>query len=305
MNPTRRIEPGHDEWPAQLDELGSEAPKELYLAGLPLKVHEDSIAIVGAREASAAGLEAASTFARQLAEAKFTIVSGLARGIDAAAHKGALEARGHTIAVVGCGLDIDYPVANSGLKRAVMTHGTVVSEYPEGTSPNYFNFPPRNRIIAGLCKATLIIEGGEKSGALITARYALDFNREVLALPGSYRNPLAYAPNELIRTGQAALVTSVQQIFDELSPGTIWGGAAIGTSRLQIPDLDDDECQVLFFLDDRPIPPDHVCRTLGLEVGRAALVLSRLEIRGWASRKGGGYELTRTGAGIKSALMTA
>jgi DNA processing protein len=264
---------------------------------------ERTLAIVGARYPSAAGLDAAERFATGLTEAGFTIVSGLAVGIDAAAHRACLEAGGYTIAVLGCGMDVDYPARNNGLKRRIAEVGTIVTEYFPGTSPDAFRFPKRNRIVAGLARGVLYVEGGERSGGLITAHAALDFNRSVFAIPGSIRNPLAVGPNELIRTGQAALVTEVKHICDDLEPGLVWDGPpTLGVQQAPVA-LEDEEVSVLTFLDDKPVSAESICGGLGLKPGEVALALSRLEIRGFVARRRGGYEIAGAGARVRSSLV--
>ena len=300
----RVITPGDDEWPARLDQLGDASPKQLFVRGQRIDAPERTIGIVGARYPTVAGLEAAERFATGLTEAGFTIVSGLALGIDAAAHRACLNAGGYTIAVLGCGLDIDYPVRNQGLKKRISEVGTVVTEYPEGTAPDAFRFPKRNRIIAGLAKAVLYVEGGKQSGGLITAHAALDLNRFVFAVPGSFRNPLAAGPNELIRTGEAALVTDVKQVLDELEPDLVWDNAPrIGRFERAVV-LEDLEARVLGFLDDRPASVDAICSSLGIKPGEAALALARLEIRSFATRRRSGYELAEAGARARAAIST-
>lgn len=297
----RVITPSDDEWPAQLNELGPARPVEqLYVRGLPLSVDRRAIAVVGARHPTAAGVEAAERLTRGLVEAGFSIISGLALGIDTVAHTTALHAGGYTIAVLGCGIDVGYPARNKGLKQRIEQSGTVLTEYAPGSPPSAFHFPERNRIVAGLASGVLFVEGGERSGGLITARAALDANRAVFAVPGSIRNALAAGPNELIRTSQATLVTTIGHIFDELEPGAVWDGPVErGVTKARV-ELNDVEAQVLRFLDDAPAAPDLVSRRLSLKPGQVAVALSRLEIRGYAAKRRSGYELTTAGARVRS-----
>jgi DNA processing protein len=189
------------------------------------------------------------------------------------------------------------------LKRQIEQHGTVVSEYPHGTTPDGFRFPKRNRIVAGIARAVLFVEGGPRSGGLITARAALDSNRWVFALPGSVRNPLAVGPNELIRAGEAALVTEVKHICDELEPGLVWDGApSVGLNEKAVV-LEDTEARVLGLLDDKPVSPELICSRLAIKPGEAALALSRLEIRSFVVRRPSGYELSGAGARARHALF--
>lgn len=298
----RRITRSDPEWPAALDEAALERPPSaLFLEGSPLPPRGRSVAVVGSRTPTAPGLEMAARLARGLVEAGFAIVSGLAVGIDTAAHRAALDAGGYTAAVLGCGLDVDYPRRNSGLKRRIASTGTLVSEYAGGVAPKPGNFPERNRIIAGLCESVVFIEGSEKSGGLITARFALDANRSVFAVPGSVRNPLAAGPNELIRTSQASLVTDVHHILQELAPGLVWGDAA-GGAPVGDPLVNPDEARLLLYLDDVPLPVDRICMELSLTCGKAAMLLAALEVRNFIVKRPGGYAVTETGARIRSRL---
>jgi DNA processing protein len=243
-------------------------------------------------------MEVARSLATGLAEAGCIVVSGLAVGIDAAAHDAALCAGGRTVAVVGCGLDINYPRRNRVLRRRLEAHGTVLSEHPAGVRPAPHNYPARNRIIVGLSSAVVVVEGGMHSGALITARIALDANRLVFAVPGSVRNPMAAGPNELIRRSEAALTTGVKDIFEEIAPAMVWRESDCATSPA--PPLEEEEREVLRVLDDTPVALDEICRHVPLSAGRVAMVLSRLEIRSLVLRRGGGYEITAGGARARS-----
>lgn len=299
----RDITSADQEWPALLNEMGVlHPPRRLFAEGLPLRNETKAVAVVGTRRPTAAGVEATEHLTRGLVEAGFTIVSGLAMGIDAVAHRTALRLGGYTIAVLGTGLDVIYPKRNRTVREEIIRRGTLLTEFPEGTQPLPHHFPARNRIVAGLSTGVLVIEGSYKSGALITARLAIDANRSVWALPGSFRNPMADGPNELIRTGQAALVTQVQHIFEDLSPSLVWGEDT-GT-RSPIPDLKPEEIVVLQALDDAPIPVDRLARVTALPAGTVALSASRIEVRGLASRRGAGYELTDAGARVRKRLAT-
>ena len=299
----RMITSRDEEWPTPLNELGCLEPiQKLYLRGLPLAVGDRTVAIVGARYPTAAGVEAARNLARGLAEAEFEIVSGLAVGIDAVAHKAALDAGGYTVAVLGCGLDVDYPRRNLSLKADIAERGTIVTEYPEGTPPNPGNFPRRNRIVAALAKGVIFVEGGLKSGGRITVTHALDANRYVFAVPGSLRNPMAAGPNEVIRSGNAALITEVQHVFEELEPSLVWDGPPeLGLDR-RPPALESGEAELLAFLDDTANSIDSICSALSLAPGEAALALARLEIRGFAYRRAGGYVISEAGARARRML---
>lgn len=239
-----------------------------------------------------------------LVEAGFGIVSGLAAGIDAAAHQAALDAGGYTIGVLGFGLDVEYPRRNRKLKARIAVEGTLVTEFEPGTQARAAHFPQRNRIIAGLAEATLVVEGAMRSGALITARCALDANRTVFAVPGSFRNVMAVGSNELIRTSQAALVTEVSHIFEELAPRLAFQGPpSLGLGERTI-ELDEREERVLSLLDDVGVTPDRICAELLTDPGTVALALSRLEVRGLALRRGSGYQITTAGARARAAAVS-
>lgn len=292
----RVLSPADDAWPEALSEMGEEAvPERLFVAGRDLPDMQGAIAIVGTRRPSLAGIEATREFSTGLTQAGFAIVSGLAIGIDAVAHQACLDAGGHTVAVLGCSLDVDYPKRNAALRARIDTCGTVVSEHPPTTQPHPGHFPARNRIIAGLACGVVVIEGGIASGALITARRALGANRAVWALPGSIRNPMAAGPHALIRAGEAALVTEVAHILGDVLPTTLWAEASARPRRARI-ELNDDEATLLGLLDDTPASPERLRSAAGLNPGAFALAASRLELRGLITRTFGGYRITPTGA---------
>ena len=182
---------GRTGYPPLLAEL-HDPPDRLYLRGGPASVlAEPSVAVVGARSCSSYGAQVAREISRELAAAGVVVVSGLARGIDGEAHRGALAAGGRTVAVLGCGIDRDYPRAHAHLAGRVAESGAVVSEYPPGVEPSPWRFPARNRIVAGLARATIVVEARERSGALITADFALELGREVFAVPGEITSALS------------------------------------------------------------------------------------------------------------------
>ena len=206
----------HDpDYPDLLRRIGN-PPPVLFVAGDPDLLWQAQIAVVGSRHASAGGRDNAGDFARSFARAGFAVCSGLAQGIDTAAHRGALE-HGRTVAVVATGLDQVYPKANHALAARIAAEGAVVSEHPPGTPPLSEHFPSRNRIIAGLSLGTLVVEATRRSGSLITARLAADCGREVFAIPGSIHNPLARGCHFLIRGG-AKLVEEAADVLVELAP---------------------------------------------------------------------------------------
>jgi DNA processing protein len=214
----KQLRLSHEEYPELLREINS-PPDPLYLEGC--LTEQPMIAIVGSRRASRYGLDIARTLAADLAQAGITVVSGLARGIDAAAHRGALAGRGKTVAVLAAGLDPVYPPEHADLAREIVEHGGgLVSELPCGTAPLPGRFPVRNRIISGLSKGVIVVEAAQRSGALITARMALDEGRDVMAVPGSIHNPYTAGTHDLLKKG-AALVTSLDDVLNvlpELAP---------------------------------------------------------------------------------------
>jgi DNA processing protein len=205
---------GSDSYPPLLAEV-SDAPVGLFVRGDPGALLLPQLAIVGSRNPTAGGRDNAASFAAHLARRGLAITSGLAIGIDAAAHQGALAAEGVTVAVCGTGLDVDYPSANSALAEAIAKSGALVSEFPLGMPALQANFPRRNRIISGLALGTLVVEAAVRSGSLITARLAAEQGREVFAIPGSIHNPLARGCHQLLRQG-AKLVETGDDIFAEL-----------------------------------------------------------------------------------------
>jgi DNA processing protein len=263
-------------------------PAVLYYEGTIEEVDSLAVAVVGTRKPSAGGREIAHAFARGLAVNGVTVVSGLALGIDAAAHQGALEGAGRTIAVLGCGLDCGYPASNRELRRKIAGQGAVVSEFPPQTLPQKWHFPARNRVISGLSLGTLVVEAGEKSGALITADFALNENREVFAVPGSIRNPKAAGTNALIRDG-ATLVQSAQDICRALNISFQKDDRETAGGQMTLEDT-----EILQHLDDEGILVDRLVRTTGIPASRMTALLVRLETMGLVRRMPGNvYVRTR------------
>lgn len=211
---------GDDDYPPLLREI-PDPPLVLYVRGLRDAAREalaaPCLAIVGSRRSSSYGINAAGSLARELAGSRLTIVSGLARGIDAAAHRGALEAGGRTLAVVGTGLDLTYPREHRELANQIAATGAIISEFPLGTPPLPQNFPYRNRILSGLCFGVLIVEAAEHSGSLITARMATEQGRDVYAVPGNITSQTSFGPNYLIKDG-AKLIQCGRDVLEELPP---------------------------------------------------------------------------------------
>jgi len=217
MTRIKQLKMGSSGYPDQLNNIPS-PPKQLYMLGTELKTLTDSfcLAVVGSRRVSSYGRFVTETFAQDLARQGIVIVSGLALGVDALAHKAALDAGGKTIAVLPCGLDQIYPSSNRSLSKRILEQGgAVISEYPEGTDPFRQNFIARNRIVSGLSRGVLITEAAEKSGTLHTANFALEQGREVMAVPGNITSPLSAGTNQLIKTG-ATPITTVEDIMRSL-----------------------------------------------------------------------------------------
>ncbi|MBI5417660.1 DNA-protecting protein DprA [Candidatus Poribacteria bacterium] len=205
------------EYPVNLKSIFCPPPL-IYIKGELLEVDQIAVAIVGSRTASVYGKTVTQNITKELILSGITIISGMARGIDSAAHETALSAGGRTIAVLGCGIDVIYPPENRNLYKTISEHGAVISEFPIGTRPEKFNFPRRNRIISGLSLGTLVIEAGEKSGSLITANYALEEGREVFAIPGCITSKQSDGTNRLIKRGEAKLIQNGGDIIEELTP---------------------------------------------------------------------------------------
>ena len=302
--PGRHLVGAHDaDFPPLLARMPS-PPLALFVAGEPGLLWHPQIAIVGSRSASAGGLDNASHFARELAGAGLAITSGLAAGIDHAAHEAALAAGGATIAVLGCGPDIAYPARHAALLARIATEGAVASEYPPGTPPLRSHFPARNRIVAGLSAATLVIEAAERSGALITARLAADAGREVLALPGSLQNPASRGCHQLLRDG-ATLATCPGDVLETLAPMLGVLGEAL-SRRLGAPNSgaceapgprDPDHQKLWRALGHDPIPMDTLLSRTGLTVAELSTMLLALELEGHVAVEHGRY--TRKSAALR------
>ncbi len=261
-------------------------PAFLWLRGRLTEVDQQAIAIVGTRRASEYGKRLATYFAGELARQGFTIVSGLAYGIDAAAHRGALHAGGRTLAVLGSGVDRIYPSSHRKLARAIVEQGALLSEYPLGAPPDAPNFPRRNRIIAGLSLGTLVIEAYETGGALITARLALDYNREVFALPGPADAPSSAGCHRLIQQGVARLVTSPEDILSEL-PLSSLRVSSKGPPEEPLQKLSAIEQKLLNVLDTSPLHIEVICARTELDPATALVYLLELEFKGFVRQMAG------------------
>ena len=257
-------------------------PPVLWIRGHPAALLAPSVALVGARAASAPALAIAGDLAAALARAGLAVVSGLARGVDGAAHAAALEARGVSVAVLGCGADRVYPSEHADLARAIAETGALVSELPPGAPPLREHFPQRNRVISGLCLAIVVVEASERSGSLITARFALEQGREVMAVPGLALSGRNRGAHRLLKDG-AKLVETADDILEEL-PGGRATQPAEGSRRNS---LDKDEL-IATLESDGPCGLDELRARTGLDAGSLLSRLLELELRGLVVRVGGG-----------------
>ena len=282
---------GSAEYPPLLAAIPG-APLVLFVEGSVAALSLPQLAIVGSRNPTQLGRETSEQFARHLASAGLAITSGLALGIDAASHRGALQAGGWTVAVLGCGIDIVYPRENTALAQAVAAHGALVSDLPTGTPPLKQHFPRRNRIISGLSVGTLVVEAALQSGSLITARLAAEQGREVFAIPGSIHNPMSRGCHRLIRQG-AKLVETMDDVFAEL--GSLLLGLRAGAEpevpdpqRVSGPALDKDYEILLDALGFAPASIDSLVARTGFAADAVASMLLILELDGRVAQQPGG-----------------
>jgi DNA processing protein len=248
-------------------------PRRLYLrgeAGADL-LEEKAVAVVGARACSPYGAQVARMLGRELASAGLVVVSGLARGVDGEAHRGALAADGRTVAVLGCGIDRDYPAAHAWLARAIAERCLIASEYEPGVPPEPFRFPARNRIVAGLCLATIVVEARARSGALITADFALEEGREVFAVPGEITSSLSAGTNALLRLGATPL-TSADDVLEALG--------------IEPPVREAPTHPLLQLL---PATADELVQATGSSAAETAAALAELEVNGLVAEADGMY----------------
>jgi DNA processing protein len=287
---------GSPDYPPLLAAI-ADAPLVLFVEGTAAALSLPQLAIVGSRNPTQLGRDTAQQFAEHLASAGLAITSGLALGIDAAAHRGALAAGGSTVAVLGCGLDTVYPREHAGLAREIAASGALVSEMPTGTPPLRQHFPRRNRIISGLSVGTLVVEAALQSGSLITARLASDQGREVFAIPGSIHNPMARGCHRLIRQG-AKLVETADDIFTEL--GALLAGLRAG-AHVEAPDVQEDSGPALdkdyeILLDALGFAPagiDTLVARTGFATDVVASMLLILELDGRVAQQPGGLYCRR------------
>jgi DNA processing protein len=283
-------------YPAALRQLPLPPPVLAVRGELPGDPAAPAVAVVGSRKADPYGKEVAELFARALAEAGVTVVSGFARGVDAAAHRGALAAPGgRTVAVLGCGLSIDYPAGHAALGREIAARGALVSEFPCGAEPRSWHFPVRNRVIAALAAGTLVVQAAPRSGSLVTARHSLDLGREVWAVPGRIFDERSLGPNTLIRDG-ATLVQHPREILETLFPGArplplfpetpAGSGPPPPPGPPGPPGLPGDVLSALPA--GSPRAPEELAEAAGLAVDQVLGALLELELAGLVRRTPGG-----------------
>jgi DNA processing protein len=302
--------PGDPEWPGQLADLGDAQPYALWLRGnADLRFScLRSVAIVGSRAATAYGSYVAAEFAASVAARGWAVISGGAYGVDAAAHRGALGADGVTIAVLACGVDVPYPAGHKDLLDAVAAQGVVVSEWPPGTNATRLRFLVRNRVIAALAPGTLVVEAGQRSGALNSARHARDLNRRLMAVPGPITSDLSAGCHHIIREWQGTLVTGAAEVIECLSPVAAAPPHALPVPGLAPPapgqarpavlgrdELDPETAAVLDALPSRGgMGPARIGRRAGLDPATVVRCLGALAAGGFAERCEQGWRLRRT-----------
>jgi DNA processing protein len=276
----RIVAPGDAEYVQRLEDL-PDPPAVLFARGRPLRPDGDRVSIVGSRRCSPLGEEVALDLGAALAGAGVGVVSGAARGIDAAAHRGALAAGGPTVAVLGAGIDVRYPRASAALLERIAEAGTILSEYPPGTPVEPMRFPARNRIVVALGRALVVVEGAGRSGSMISVEHALELGRDVFAVPGPVTSPMSEVPLALIREG-ATMIRGADDLFEDL-------GIANRLAIAPPPDLHDDEARVYSALAGATLV-ENVAREAGMPIAETVNVLMRLELRGLVRSTGGRYE---------------
>ncbi len=267
------------DYPANLKQI-SDPPPVLYGWGNFEYGDDVAVAIVGTRSPTPMGTFTAKDLALQLSFQGLTIISGMARGIDSEAHRGALEANGRTVAVLGSGLDMPYPIENESLMERIASQGVVISEFPLGTEPYAKNFPARNRIISGLSLGVVVVEAAQDSGSLITAGFALEQGRDVFAVPGNIENDRSKGPHKLIRQG-AKLVESYQDILSELAIPQLSKAEIQAVDSLTLNEL---EKKIIAVMSREPLHIDHILRQASLAPAQVSSTLTQLEIRGLVKR---------------------
>ncbi|MEE8057218.1 MAG: DNA-processing protein DprA [Pseudomonadales bacterium] len=286
-----------EHYPELLKQI-ADPPPLLYVKGDMALLNQPQLAMVGSRRASRQGGENAFRFAREFACYGFVITSGLALGIDAESHRGALAAKGGTVAVLGTGIDVVYPASNRQLFEQVVSQGVIVSEFPLGTAPHPHQFPRRNRLISGMSLGVLVVEAALKSGSLITARCGLEQNREVFAIPGSIQNPRSRGCHDLIQRG-AKLVETTADVMEELQgwlpqsvAATVTSGAAAVTSGVEetlVADIAQREQQLIDLLGHDPAPIDLLQQRSNWPMAELVALLTALELKGLVENQAGCY----------------
>ena len=269
------------DYPRRLKEI-DQSPPVLYIRGSVLVEDDWAVAVVGTRRVTPYGRQVAAEITRFLAQNGVTVISGLARGVDAIAHQAALSAGGRTIAVLGSGVDVIYPPEHRKLAADIMQNGAVVSDYPVGTQPDGVNFPPRNRIISGLSLATIVVEAGEKSGALITAEFAVEQGRDVFAVPGSILAPQSEGTNHLIEQGARPLL-KMSEILEVLKLEQIPEKQNVRRSNPLTP----VEQNLLTHLSAEPVHVDELSGLTGLPIHDVSATLTLMELKGLVAQVGG------------------
>jgi DNA processing protein len=265
----------------------NDAPPILYIKGRIERADKYAVAMVGSRNATIYGKHVAEQMGRKLASSGLTVVSGMARGVDTASHTGALKTGGRTIAVMGSGLDVPYPVSNRELMNKIASLGSVISEFPFGTQPHRENFPRRNRIISALSMGVIVVEATLDSGSLITVTYALEQGKEVFAVPGNITSRNSKGTNDLIRNG-AKLVESADEVINELRP-QLKGSLKedVLAAENEPAELTDDEKSVFRCISAEPKHIDTIIREKKIDTGRALSILLSLELKGIISQSEG------------------
>lgn len=269
------------DYPRRLAEM-DQPPPVMYVRGELSERDHWAVALVGTRRMTAYGRQAAQELAAALAQHGVTVVSGLARGVDGVAHQSALEAGGRTLAVLGSGVDRIYPPEHRRLAEQIMVQGAVLSDYPPGTEPEAANFPPRNRIIAGLSQAVVVIEAGQKSGALITAAFAADQGREVFAVPGNIYAPQSQGTNLLIKQG-AQILSSVADLLEALNVAQVGQQQA---ARAALP-TDATEARLFTLLGREPLHVDELRQLADMPIEKVSATLTLMELKGMVRQVGG------------------
>lgn len=274
-------------YPLLLREIPS-PPIILYIKGIDIPGDLDFVAVVGSRNPTQYGLKAAELIGFGLASRGVGVVSGMARGIDSAAHRGCLRGKGFTVAVLGTGIDVVYPASNRKLFDRIVENGAVITEFPMGSPPEPKHFPIRNRIISGLSRGVVVVEATKKSGSLITASFALDQDREVFAVPGSIGSFKSTGTHHLIKQG-AKLVENADDVLEEFGPGLGNQGAVLTQENEPPPppDLEPEEARIYDLLSDYPTHIDHIVREADMEPGEVLSTLMKMELKGIVTQLAG------------------